>query len=454
MELTWKNKDKSVYIDYTNDLQLHWVPKDSKLITEIRKFLPNGKSEQVSPLNSLILGDNLFVLNTLIEEFKNVKEEDKVKFVYIDPPYNTFNPELTYKDNLNHAEWLSFMMDRLKRLKQIIRSDGIICIQIDDREYARLNLLMVELFGEKNLKTIVVKMSESSGLKMQTAKYGGIPKLKEYLLFAKMDGIQGFHFDPAKKKHWDPEYNLFIKNFTLQDKEMLRHLQNEKELTVTILQKIDEMCKKFELLPLNKVIEEEHISEDSKNQFLHENAWRICRTASSTSIFTLTEHKKAILTNPQQIFSVVSKRGLLYLVKSDYTPEAKKPRVQILFADEHLTTPLGDLWTDIKTTGLEFEGEIDFKNGKKPEKLLRRLITGTTGDDDLVLDLFSGSGTTLSVALELKRKFIGIEVNDVIYELARKRLEKKITSNKNEFTDKLAINYLKLADSTLKNTLN
>ena len=204
MEFTWKNKDKSIYIDYDNELKLHWVPKDSILINEIREFLPlktsDTNSKEFILTNSLILGDNIFALNSLKSMSKEIREDEKVKFVYIDPPYNTFNPELSYKDNLLHEEWLTFMQDRLERLKEIVRTDGIICIQIDDREYARLYLLMIELFGEKNLKSIVVKMSESSGLKMQSIKNGGIPKLKEYLIIAKMDGIQGFHFDPIVKK--------------------------------------------------------------------------------------------------------------------------------------------------------------------------------------------------------------------------------------------------------------
>ncbi len=454
MELHWKNKDRSLFINYEKDFDVQWIPKQSKIITESRDLILLDQSCKVKDLNSLhnslILGDNLFVLNTIIENIKDSEDNKKVKFVYIDPPYNTFNPGLSYKDSLQHDQWLTFMLDRLERVKKIIAPDGIVCIQIDDKEYARLYLIMIELFGEKNLKTIVVKMSESSGVKMQNAKIGGIPKLKEYLILAKMDGIQGFHFKPTRKEKWDTEYNLFIKNFTLKDKELLKHYQGKKALSLDDIQKIDLICKKFELVTINKIFEEEHISEDSKLLFLTENAWRICRTASSSSIFSLTEEKKSTLAKPQQIFSVISKRGLLYFVKSDYTPEAKKPRVQILFADEHLTMPLGDLWTDIKTTGLEFEGEIDFKNGKKPEKLLKRLIEGTTNQGDLVMDLFSGSGTTLSVALELKRTFIGIEVNFEIFQLAKGRIEKKRNQLSHEIEDNIQIKYLKVANSKIK----
>lgn len=430
MEIAWKNKDKSLFIDYNNGFNLTWVPKNSPLITKIGKLVPYDKysvnSKDVLPLNSLILGDNLFVLNILQELFKKFDESKKIKFVYIDPPYNTFNPELSYKDNLPHDEWLTFMQDRLERVKQLLRSDGVVCIQIDDREYARLFLLMAEIFGEKNLKTIVVKMSESSGVKMQIAKLGGIPKLKEYLILAKMDGLQGFHFEQVTKKQWDPEYNIFIKNFTLEDKEKIQAYEKKSVLSQADMREIDKICKKFELVSITKALEDNKIAEQSKIDFCKDNSWRICRTASSSSIFKLTEEKKLQLTELQQVFSVISKRGLLYLVKSDYTPDSRKPRVQILFADDHLQTPLGDLWTDIKTTGLEFEGNIDFKNGKKPEKLIKRLIDGITNEGEIVLDLFGGSGTVASVCLDLKREFISIEVNNDIFSISIERMNNKV----------------------------
>ena len=430
MEITWKNKDKSLYIDYNNGFSLKWLPKNSPLINKIGKLVPYGKlpvdSNALPIFDSLILGDNLFVLNNLLEMFQTFDETKKIKFVYIDPPYNTFNSELSYKDNLPHDECLSFMQDRLGRVKQLLRSDGVVCVQIDDREYARLFLLMAEIFGEKNLKTIIVKMSESSGVKMQIAKLGGIPKLKEYLIIAKMDGQQGFHFEPATKKQWDPEYNIFINNFTLEDKEKIRVYEKKGTLSQADVNQIDKICKKFELVSITKAWEDNKITEQSRIDFCKENSWRICRTASSSSIFKLTEEKKNQLQEPQQVFSVISKRGLLYFVKSDYTPYSRKPRVQILFADNHLKTPLGDIWTDIKTTGLEFEGKVDFKNGKKPEKLIKRLIEGITDEGDVVLDLFGGSGTVASSCLELKRNFISVEVNNDIFSISIERMNNKM----------------------------
>lgn len=55
------------------------------------------------------------------------------------------------------------------------------------------------------------------------------------------------------------------------------------------------------------------------------------------------------------------------MVRATYSTDSQKPRVQLIFAEDNLTTHPGDLWIDIRTTGLEDEGEVEFKNGKKTE---------------------------------------------------------------------------------------
>ena len=77
-----------------------------------------------------------------------------------------------------------------------------------------------------------------------------------------------------------------------------------------------------------------------------------------------------------------------------------------------ISRELGSLWTDIVWTGIADEGGVKLKGGKKPEKLLRRIIEMSTEPGDLVLDFFSGSGTTAAVAHKMKRQHISIEQLD------------------------------------------
>jgi len=87
---------------------------------------------------------------------------------------------------------------------------------------------------------------------------------------------------------------------------------------------------------------------------------------------------------------------------------------------------LTDVWTDIKVTGIADEGCVKLKNGKKPEKLLKRAIDMITAQDDLVLDFFGGSGTTAAVAHKMGRRYIGVEQMDYIETITLERLKKVI----------------------------
>jgi adenine-specific DNA-methyltransferase len=84
---------------------------------------------------------------------------------------------------------------------------------------------------------------------------------------------------------------------------------------------------------------------------------------------------------------------------------------------------LTDVWDDIAWEGIANEGNVKFKKGKKPERLLRRCLDLVSKPGDLVLDSFLGSGTTASVAHKMKRKYIGIEFGEHCFSLCYPRLK-------------------------------
>ena len=135
----------------------------------------NAKPENVNSQNLLIKGDNLEVLKHLSNAYY-----EKVKMIYIDPPYNTGSDGFVYNDDRkftakqlqdlagvsedeakrileftqsnsnSHSAWLTFMYPRLYIAKQLLKEDGVIFVSIDDNEVAQLRLLMDEVFGEEN----------------------------------------------------------------------------------------------------------------------------------------------------------------------------------------------------------------------------------------------------------------------------------------------------------------
>ena len=99
-----------------------------------------------------------------------------------------------------------------------------------------------------------------------------------------------------------------------------------------------------------------------------------------------------------------------------------------------------DLWDDEIFQSNIHEGGVSFKNGKKPEKLLERIIQLATNENDLVLDFYLGSGTTISVAHKLQRRFIGIEIMENQINLCLERMQRVISGLDNTGISK-NINY-------------
>ena len=76
--------------------------------------------------------------------------------------------------------------------------------------------------------------------------------------------------------------------------------------------------------------------------------------------------------------------------------------------NKYYGTLISDFWWDIGATPSS-EGSVELKSGKKPEKLLKRILSLCTAENDIVLDFFLGSGSTAATAMKMKRRFIGVE---------------------------------------------
>jgi adenine-specific DNA-methyltransferase len=410
-------------------LELTWIGKDARPRLEPRILLEDTTkshhakrrvSESDIFDNRLIFGDNLLALKALEQEFTG-----KVKCVYIDPPYNTGNAFDHYDDGLEHSIWLGLMRDRLEIVWRLVTKDGLLAVQIDDNEFARLYLLLAEICGEKNMKVICVKMSEASGLKMGSVKrMGSIPKLKEYVLLCKKDGIKNLKIDRIPKGGWDTEYNIFLNGLDKVSRDLIAEISSKDEVTDVDIEQLDLIAANISLISIADAMKLESINKSDKEKWLFENSWRICQCATSASVLSLAKLKRE--TNKNQVFFVRSVRGIAYAVRSGFSDESAKPRVQLIFADENLSVHPGDLWTDFKTTGLDGEGGVDFKNGKKPEALVERILKMVTNKGDLVLDSFAGSGTTGAVAHKMGRRWIMVELGEHCHTHIIPRLKKVI----------------------------
>ena len=286
---------------------------------------------------------------------------------------------------------------------------------------------MVEICQEQNLKVMVVKMAEPTGVKMsQVVKSGGIARLKEYVILAGKSGIRGLQLERIGKDAWDDEYRTVVDNVSRSEIAQLKEIIANKQRTVAEVQRADMICGKFVFLTAEEMYHREQTGSPTKT-WLQENAWRIVRTCATTTIAKrLADQKRTLLKPYAAAFAIETPQHNLYVIKRDYNVQMAQPRIRLLFADDYLTVHPGDFWQDIKTTGLGDEGGVDFTSGKKPEALLKRIIGMATQPGDWVLDAFAGSGTTGAVAHKMRRQWIMIESGEHCHSHILPRLRRVI----------------------------
>jgi adenine-specific DNA-methyltransferase len=130
---------------------------EPKVLTNFEKFNEKGKKIDVNQItekdNLLLKGNNLLALHTLKEKYRN-----KVKLIYIDPPYNpdSKNNTFTYNNSFNRSTWLTFMKNRLEVAREFLTSDGCLVIAIDENEQAHLGVLLKEMFRDYEIHCVTI----------------------------------------------------------------------------------------------------------------------------------------------------------------------------------------------------------------------------------------------------------------------------------------------------------
>jgi adenine-specific DNA-methyltransferase len=397
-----------------------YLKENDKLIIDT-KFLPeNLKWKLLGSFNDLeeiitgifINSENFQALNFLEKKYKN-----RIKATYIDPPYNTGNDDFLYKDNYQHSSWLSMMNDRFEKAKRIIGTNGAIFSQINEKELNHLIKLQEKVFGQNFIQTITVKTATPAGFK--TVNPGAV-SVSEYITwFTK--SRQNFEFKKVYVEcNYQKDYNKYIENFEAEPEDWIYVSVQKKVLENLGLKSPNEAKKKYGEAIAQAIINE------SIAQFALENASRIFTTYAphkpSGVLKDLVEksriEKDVILVHKRELnldpFIVLN--GRLFAFYSNKLKEINGKMVP--------TQLLSDFWDDLSWDSLSNEGGVTFKNGKKPELLIKRIMDmSNLLDDDIILDYFGGSATTASAATKSKVKWISIEMASYFDDLCIPRLK-------------------------------
>jgi adenine-specific DNA-methyltransferase len=405
-----------------------YTVEGEKPVTELKR--KNGIIKE----NLIIKGNNLLALHSLLPQF-----EEKVKLIYIDPPYNTGSDSFQYNDSFNHSSWLTFMKNRLEIGKKLLRKDGIIFIQIDENELGYLKPIADDIFGRENFE---IQINWQRTTQRSVLGQGATPiiNIVEYILvYKKSIGFDGTlnkiqKIIPSNDKMYN-QYNLLLKT------------EGQRELVKTLQHNGSEI--KF-YRHKNFILESIPAKERTEEKYI-ELFQMIVRKDSQQQESSLEQIIMGNIENDDTLYSVerILKQGKNKgeLKKSFYMNNNViyylKEYADVVDNKIFRKVDMNNLWLDyeISSAGISEEGDVKLKRGKKPEGLLKRIIEiGTNDESDIVLDYHLGSGTTAAVAHKMKRQYIGIEQLDYGKNDSTIRLRNvigKLTKESGEMFEKL-----------------
>ena len=385
-------------------LELTWIGKENRPKLEPRILREDPAKSYHAPFrtdggdifdNILIHGDNLLALKALEQQFAN-----KIKCIYIDPPFNTGQAMEHYDDGLEHSIWLSLMRDRFEILHRLLAKEGTLAVHIDDNELGYLIVLLDEIFGRKN-RVYVVTFKQGSATGHKSINPGCVNTTNYVVLYAK-DKTAWTPNRVFTGRERDTRYNQFISNI-------------EDEHTYWRIVTLTRAFAESEGITDKEARKVQKEQPERLDAFVHENAQSVIRLARP-DYKGVSEAARKLIDE-----SKLKPNTILRLERDDHSDMYFKKGERILFYADKLKLidgqhvagePLTTLWDDILSNNLHNEGGVDFPKGKKPEALIKRVFDLATSEGDWVLDSFAGSGTTGAVAHKMGRHWIMVELGD------------------------------------------
>ncbi|GAA8712882.1 hypothetical protein HpBT350_05470 [Helicobacter pylori] len=459
-----------------------------KKIALNQAFKKNNKI--LKPLNKstskhiLIKGDNLDALKILRQSYS-----EKIKMIYIDPPYNTKNDSFIYSDDFSqsneevlkqldyskekldyiknlfglksHSGWLSFMYPRLLLAKDLLKQDGVIFISIDDNECTQLKLLCDEIFGEGNFLSSLTWLK---GNAQNDAQYFQ-NNYENILVYAKHAEVLSLNRMTSKK-----EVKVFCENDkyyyegaglttggaggTLNARANLGYsiYYNPKMLDFLGVDDYDK--------ELAKSSNDENLVYSDRQDLLKQGYEIIRPPKKGVGLGRWTWALDTFNSNKNIISIKKNSRNEYVICKKEFLDknQVKQNENGEFYAILDKSSPARNVIENIgggngtKEVNDLFNQKIF--NNPKPLKLISRLIELSTNEGDIILDFFAGSGTTAHAVLESNKSdyqklseggglFNGLNAAFKERRFILVQLDEKIDPKKNKSAHDFCLNTLK-----------
>jgi len=374
------DRDDTEFIEATKDYRLVYKGKVRKedIIAQtpaapfqkIRSFCSDNPFDD-DWQNMLIFGDNLLALKTLYEDQRGenrYKTKNKIKLIYIDPPFATKQDfmkdrEKAYRDKIIGAQFIEFLRKRLILMREILADNGSIYVHLDWKKGHYIKAIMDEVFGEHNFMNDITRQSVFSH--SDSSKFG-----------QNSDNI--YIYSKSSNFIWNKQYTGYSDDYL---KSSYRNIDKE-------------TGRLYQTVSLNA-------AGNGPPKFFcgklrHPPRGRHWAGVLGKSIEELEKEGRI----------VISKNGV--------------PRVKY-FLDEMPGTVIQTIWSDVVDPQSQSKEKIGYPT-QKPEKLLERIIKASSNANDIILDAFAGSGTTLATAEKLNRRWIGMDCGKLAIYTIQKRM--------------------------------
>jgi adenine-specific DNA-methyltransferase len=304
--------------------------------------------------NRLYFGDNLAILARL---FRNPDVCGQVKLVYIDPPFSTDKVYKSrkqieaYSDTLIGAHYIEFLRRRLILLRELMAEDGSVYVHLDQNMVFHVKVVMDEIFGSENFRNLITR--KKCNPKNYTRKtYGNI---SDHILY----------YAKSREPIWNRAYVPWSEERAAEE---YRHVEPD-------------TGRRYKRVPIH--------APGTRNGATG-RPWRGMQPPPG-------KHWQY----PPDKLDELDARGEIY-----WSPTGN-PRRKV-YLDQSRGIPVQDMWLDVKDAHNQMIKITGYPT-EKPDELLARIITASSNEGDLVLDCFSGAGTTLAVASQLGRRWIGVD---------------------------------------------
>lgn len=331
----------------------------------------------------LINSDNYQALN-----FLQTKYKEKVKCVYIDPPYNTGSDGFIYKDGFSHSTWLAMIEPRLKLGRDLMLDESAIFMSIDDGEHENLVKVSEQVFGDNNFISNIIWQKK---------------------------------YSPQNDAKWFSDNHDFIVCFS----------KNKEKWRPILLERTEKQIARY----VNK-------DNDSRGEW--KAADLSVKTYSPDYDYPITTPSGRIVNPPKGRCWMTSKSRMAELIKDNRiwfgSDGDKTPSLKVFLTEaKQGFTPL-TIWTyeevghnQVATQELKNLGFSEFTS-PKPRTLINRIAQLSTNESDKILDYFAGSGTTGHAVINLNReddgnrKYILVEMGEYFDTVTKPRIQKVIYS--------------------------